>query len=206
MSSRLIATDRICSLCGSRAAIVYASSPRPYWCAECRKNKGREYRAARSQASIDKTRKRQREWKKMHPRTTEENTLSCTKWRNGNRENARGHSRLYDRRHIFKQAARRLRRAFGVTVAPITLWGIWKKQRGICCLTGRSLDGRKALSASIDHIVSTAKGGRTEADNLRWVCLDANFAKRSMSDGEFLNLCKAVVKHMHATRSDQGST
>jgi len=70
---------------------------------------------------------------------------------------------------------------------------IWNEQIGVCALTGESL--RPGDNASLDHIVAKAKGGETVRSNLRWVSYTSNMAKRDLSDGEFLELCRRVVKH-----------
>jgi len=65
------------------------------------------------------------------------------------------------------------------------LAALWKKQRGLCALTGRRLD----RTAHLDHISPIAKGGGDEIGNLRWLCNEANLAKRALSDEQFILLC-----------------
>ena len=67
---------------------------------------------------------------------------------------------------------------------------VWKDQRGRCALTGRTL-GREA---HLDHIVPRALGGDDRVENLRWLCADANYAKRAMSDDDFFALCREVLE------------
>ena len=38
------------------------------------------------------------------------------------------------------------------------------------------------------------RGGGDNIENLRWLCREANMAKRDMSDGEFLSLCGDVMR------------
>lgn len=70
------------------------------------------------------------------------------------------------------------------------LAALWKSQRGRCALTGRKLD----RSAHLDHILAKVRGGGDNIENLRWLCREANMAKRDMSDGEFLSLCGDVMR------------
>ena len=66
---------------------------------------------------------------------------------------------------------------------------LWKDQRGFCGLTGRKMD----KSAHLDHIVPKAKGGGDDIQNLRWVCMEANLAKRDILDTDFIKLCMDVI-------------
>ena len=70
---------------------------------------------------------------------------------------------------------------------------IWVAQSGKCALTGTALV--KGETASLDHIVPTSKGGTSSRENLRWVRLDVNGAKRAMNDAELVAMCRAVVEH-----------
>jgi 5-methylcytosine-specific restriction endonuclease McrA len=74
------------------------------------------------------------------------------------------------------------------------LAAIWKRQRGVCELTGRRLD----RSAEIDHILPKVRGGSDAPGNLRWVVKDANRAKRDLLDADFLQLCRDVVRRAGA--------
>jgi len=67
---------------------------------------------------------------------------------------------------------------------------LWKLQRGQCAMTGRRLTRD---TAHLDHIVAKARGGTDAIGNLRWVCTEANLAKRELSDAEFLALCSDVM-------------
>lgn len=70
------------------------------------------------------------------------------------------------------------------------LWSIWKRQRGLCALTGRRLD----RTAHVDHILPKTRGGGDEAKNLRWICAEVNLAKRNLTEDEFSRLCKDVME------------
>ena len=67
---------------------------------------------------------------------------------------------------------------------------IWKNQKGLCALTGRKLT---RTNAHLDHITPKSKGGGDEKYNLRWLCVQANLAKRELSDAEFVELCNDVM-------------
>ncbi len=69
------------------------------------------------------------------------------------------------------------------------LASLWKRQRGICCLTGRRLD----RTAQLDHIMPKARNGSDRLDNLRWVCPEVNILKRNLTDDELLSVCSDVM-------------
>jgi len=69
---------------------------------------------------------------------------------------------------------------------------IWKSQRGFCCLSGRKLTKK---NCHVDHIKPRSKGGKIEKENLRFLHKDVNQAKRSLTDSQFLKLCKDVLEH-----------
>ena len=53
-------------------------------------------------------------------------------------------------------------------------------------------------TAELDHIHPKVKGGSNSAENLRWVCEQANKLKRAMTDSELLCICREVVAHLKA--------
>jgi hypothetical protein len=69
---------------------------------------------------------------------------------------------------------------------------LWKKQRGVCPITGRRLNRE---NAQLDRIVPSKKGGSDLVENLRWVHRDVNYAKRDLLDDDFFRLCWDVVSH-----------
>jgi 5-methylcytosine-specific restriction endonuclease McrA len=64
-------------------------------------------------------------------------------------------------------------------------------QGGNCALSGIPID---LLTCEIDHILPETRGGSDELDNLRLVCTRANEAKGNMTDDEFLELCRNVIR------------
>lgn len=67
---------------------------------------------------------------------------------------------------------------------------LWKKQHGVCAVTGRRLDRE---NAQLDHVIARTNGGDDSIGNLRWVHRDVNYAKRDLTDQAFLQLCLDVV-------------
>lgn len=100
--------------------------------------------------------------------------------------------RAYYARRYFWGRAMKLRGADRASTRDLA--SLWKRQRGICALTGRRLD----RTAQLDHIVSRAKGGADSIDNLRWVCAAVNYAKRDLGDAEFGALCADVMRWIGA--------
>jgi 5-methylcytosine-specific restriction endonuclease McrA len=123
-------------------------------------------------------------------------------YREAHKDKIREQHRAYAHKRFFFIKANNLRRRNGkVRPAPIdvlaTCIGIaqlWKKQRGICPLTGRRLNRE---SAQLDHIVPLRRGGSDALANLRWVHRDANYAKRDLLDEEFFSLCSDVVNRLN---------
>lgn len=123
--------------------------------------------------------------------------MSVRRWRKANPWKMAEFTRKYRKRRFFMYASNTLKQLTGVRIPALALWGLWKKQRGRCALTGRTLDARTNYNVSLDHGISQCKGGLTELGNLRWVCLEANFAKHKLSDEQFVTLCSDVVNHMN---------
>jgi 5-methylcytosine-specific restriction endonuclease McrA len=69
---------------------------------------------------------------------------------------------------------------------------LWKRQRGVCPITGRRLNRE---NAQLDHITPLKLGGSSGIENLRWVHRDVNYAKRDLLDEQFFQLCSDVVKY-----------
>lgn len=106
-----------------------------------------------------------------------------------NRDRNLAKMRDYYARRFFWGRAMKLRGEGRATTQDLAR--LWKSQRGRCALTGRRLTRN---NAHLDHIVAKAKGGTDFANNLRWVCIEANLAKRELSDAEFIALCRDVVE------------
>lgn len=104
-----------------------------------------------------------------------------------NRERITVKVRRYYAKRFFWGRAGKLKGADRASGADISR--LWKAQRGKCALTGRSLD----RTAQLDHIHPKAKGGTDLITNLRWVCAEANLAKRDMTDRELIELCEDIL-------------
>ncbi len=106
-----------------------------------------------------------------------------------NREHNLSKMREYYARRFFWGRAMKLRGPHRATT--VDLARLWKQQRGRCALTGRRLNRD---NAQLDHIVAKARGGTDEIGNLRWLCTEANLARRELSDAEFVALCSDVMR------------
>lgn len=78
-------------------------------------------------------------------------------------------------------------------ITPKVLEKLWKAQKGRCAYTNRVLN---VTTAHLDHKVAIAKGGSHDIGNLQWTCPEANYAKRDLSEAEFIQLCRDVVAHV----------
>ena len=105
-----------------------------------------------------------------------------------NHEKNKAKMRDYYGKRFFWGRAMKLRGEGKATT--FDLASIWRKQKGLCVLTGRKLD----RTAQLDHILPKARGGTDYKQNLRWICEEANIAKRHMTDEEFFTLCKSVMR------------
>ena len=79
-----------------------------------------------------------------------------------------------------------------VIITPFQFLCIAKKQKLICPLTGRKLDGN---TMSVDHIIPISKGGTHEVSNLQFVHVDVNFAKYNLLQEDFIRMCNEVAKN-----------
>lgn len=67
---------------------------------------------------------------------------------------------------------------------------LWRRQRGLCSLSGRKLN---RFNCELDHITPQSKGGLTTEDNLRFLHKDVNQAVSALTDLDFIHLCSDVV-------------
>lgn len=83
---------------------------------------------------------------------------------------------------------------FNITTTDLS--ELWNKQAGRCALTGWPIELHKSYkektqrTASLDRI--DPKLGYVRG-NIQWVHRDVNYAKRHMTQEEFINLCQAVI-------------
>jgi hypothetical protein len=73
-------------------------------------------------------------------------------------------------------------------------WNLFLKQKRKCALTGVDIGffGCFSNSASLDRIDAT-KG--YSIDNVQWVHKDVNYAKQSLNNNDFIELCRSVVNY-----------
>ena len=81
------------------------------------------------------------------------------------------------------------------TVTAKILAFLWKKQRGLCALTGQRLT---RLNSEVDHIIPFSKGGEVSKENLRWILKSVNRAKQTMTDEELIAMCKQIIEFNEA--------
>ena len=70
---------------------------------------------------------------------------------------------------------------------------LWEAQNGKCALTG--VDLVLGHGAAVDHVLPKSRGGLKEVTNIRWVHKDANYAKGTMTDHEFFDLCSRICEY-----------
>lgn len=66
----------------------------------------------------------------------------------------------------------------------------WQEYR--CALTGRKLT---PVTASLDHILPVSRNGPHTIDNAQIVLKEVNRAKGTLTNEEFIAICRAVVRH-----------
>lgn len=81
---------------------------------------------------------------------------------------------------------------------PFDLWKVAKKQKLKCVFTGQPLT---VHNMSVDHIIPKSKGGPNIPSNIRLVLKPVNIAKSTMSDTEFLELCKSITNYANKKNS-----
>jgi 5-methylcytosine-specific restriction endonuclease McrA len=73
---------------------------------------------------------------------------------------------------------------------PESLMELIKLQEYRCQLSGTLLE---PSTAALDHKVPVSLGGTDSIENLQWVSYDVNRAKGSMSQEDFITMCKRVA-------------
>lgn len=152
--------------------------------------------------SIEATRKAKREYMARKRAADPEAAREYGRthhWKNRAKSCAK--MRDYYSRRFFWGRAMKLRGPNRATYTQLAK--LWRRQKGRCALTGRRLN----RSAQLDHILPQSRGGRDSISNLRWVCEEANIAKRHMTDKEFIRLCTDVMRWIGERRdaTDRGS-
>jgi hypothetical protein len=177
---------RSCEL--EKPASEYRVHKRGYRIGKCRPCEN-AYQREWTQREPDKIRKRKREsMAKRRAADPEGARAYRSAWHAANRDVRTAKMREYAQRRFFWNREMHLRQPGRATARQLAR--LWKDQRGRCALTGRRLD----RTAHLDHIEPLAGGGGDGIGNLRWLCHEANLAKRALSDDQFFALCLAVAQ------------
>jgi len=99
---------------------------------------------------------------------------------------------LVERRHNIAAATE------GVQVQGILR--LVKQQQYRCALTGRELTPE---TAALDHIVPVSRGGEQRIENAQVLHKEVNRAKGTLTNEEFIALCREVVAHVSQSGSIQ---
>lgn len=78
---------------------------------------------------------------------------------------------------------------------------LWENQKGKCVICSRELN---ITLAHIDHIVPSSKGGKTEIDNLQFLCEMCNRGKFTWSTEEYIAHCKNVAEKHNVYYCNKG--
>jgi hypothetical protein len=144
--------------------------------------------------SIEETRKAKREFMARKRAADLEGARAYARdFHHRNRDRNLATMKAYQGRRFFWMRSFKLK---GITARDLA--SIWRRQRGLCALTGRKLD----RSAQIDHKLPKARGGTDELGNLQWLCKEVNLAKRALTDEEFTALCGEVVARSERVAND----
>ena len=73
------------------------------------------------------------------------------------------------------------------------LMQLLRQQSFRCALSGVEISPE---TARLDHIVPVSQGGTDEIGNLQWLHVDANTAKGTMSQEQFILMCRRVSGYM----------
>ena len=159
--------------------------------------KEREYQRQYYRKNIEKYRKyKQEQMKRMraNPQTNEGIKARTREWyrTSGRAERQKEYLEKFKIERFFKWRVRLFNQHYGTKHTETDFIELWNKQKGICPFTGWTLD----KTAQIDHIIPIKREGTSSLSNLRWLCKEANYGKRDMLDGEYLNVIEAIVKNI----------
>ena len=85
---------------------------------------------------------------------------------------------------------------------PVTTGNVLRlleRQQYRCALTGRQLTPD---TASLDHVVPVRCGGKHLVENTQVLHKDVNRSKTTMTNEEFIRLCREVVEYTFLTKSE----
>ena len=137
---------------------------------------------------IDKWTNQIEQLKKIREKELEKKKLA-TKTRN----------KILQEKNIFQKISKNLDRSLkkrgyeaSEIIKPINLWGIAKKQKCKCAISGIKLTKN---NISVDHIIPLSKGGKNTLANIQFVENHVNIMKNNKSLKELLVYCKEIVKN-----------
>ena len=84
-----------------------------------------------------------------------------------------------------------INRRYRVKIDKQDLKDLFENQKGKCNLCGSELD----YSCHIDHIIPLSKKGKTEIENLQFLCEKCNRGKYSWTQGDYIEHCIKVAKY-----------
>jgi len=181
---------KVCTVCKKRKPIE-EFGPRygkPHARASCRKCDNASQRAYRRR-NLEERRRKGREWMAEQRQSPEgrsrQREIARESWRKCGRDRQREYLTQLKQKDFFAWKARKSY----VHLSAEQLRQLWEQQQGLCGLTGRPL----GEDPELDHIVPRTRGGDNSYENMRWLCADANQAKRALLDDELLMLCRDVI-------------
>jgi 5-methylcytosine-specific restriction endonuclease McrA len=98
----------------------------------------------------------------------------------------------HKKKRFFHSRSVHFNNAFNTSHTACDLASIWRKQKGLCVLSGRLLTPE---NAELDHVLPKSRGGSHDTSNLQWVVKEVNRCKRDLLESEFIVLCFDVVKN-----------
>jgi 5-methylcytosine-specific restriction endonuclease McrA len=118
--------------------------------------------------------------------------LILKKQRSRPRKTVNEYAKSYREKHPFRIMANMANSRCNEKITATELFGIAKRQKMLCILTGEKLS---RSNISLDHIMPRSLGGKNTKSNIRLITLQANMAKGNMLDDDFINLCQKIVSH-----------
>jgi CRISPR/Cas system Type II protein with McrA/HNH and RuvC-like nuclease domain len=95
------------------------------------------------------------------------------------------------KRHTIQRLSQNyIKRYDNAHLTPLYLWGLLKRQKMKCALTGRPLEKGKI---HLDHIIPKSRGGTHSLNNLRFVNILPNMFKWNSLDSELVTLCQDIL-------------
>lgn len=76
-------------------------------------------------------------------------------------------------------------------ITPRRLAQLMERQGYKCALTGEELTPK---TSGLDHIVPVKLGGENTIENVQFVTRDVNKMKNTLSQSEFVSICRKVVE------------